>query len=223
MNPPTTFSIFVDSINADNAPKHKSYIVASGNKQISSADLQFREYASQIEKALTGQGFTKVSNPEDAEIVVALTYGISNPKESTASYSLPVFGQTGIASSTTYGQISPQGSFSGTTYNTPSFGVTGYMPVSENFTTYTRHFVAIAFDVAASKEKGQDVQLWKTTVTSTGSSGDLRYVFPYMVYAARSYLGKNTGKKIEVGLSSDSPDVAAYRSGTQLQTENAGK
>lgn len=210
-NLPTHFLVFVDSINGDSAPSTMTYVIGSGDKQISSGDLQFREYASQIEKALAEKGFVKAQSPDDAAILVALTYGISDPKETTVSYSMPVFGQTGVASSTTYGRVGAGGTFSGTTYNTPSFGVTGYAPVTDNHTTYNRHFVTTAFDIAASKEKGRDVQLWRTTVTSTGSSNDLRRVFPYMVYAARPYFGGNTGKKIEVTVQEDQPEVLAYR------------
>lgn len=220
----TRFSIFVDSISGESAVSAMTYVIGSGDRQVSSGDLQFREYASQIEKVLAEKGYVKVQNPDDAAILVALTYGISGPKDNTVSYSMPVFGQTGVASSTTYGRVGAGGTFSGTTFNTPSFGVTGYMPVSENFTTYNRHFIATAFDISASKLRGQDVQLWQTTVTSTGSSNDLRRVFPYMVYAARPYLGSNTGKKVEVTLLEDSPEVLAYRANKVTSpTEKAAK
>ena len=44
------------------------------------------------------------------------------------------------------------------------------------------------------------VQLWTTTVTSTGSSGDLRRVFPALAAAAKPYIGTNTGQIVEVEL-----------------------
>lgn len=210
-NMPTHFLVFVDSISGDGAPSSMTYVIGSGDKQISSGDLQFREYASQIERAIADKGYVKAQNPDDAAVLVALTYGISDPKDTSVSYSLPVFGQTGVASSTTYGRVGAGGTFTGTTYNTPSFGVTGYVPVTDNHTTYNRHFVATAFDLAASKKLGRDVQLWRTTVTSTGSSNDLRRVFPYMVYAAHPYFGGNTGRKIEVTVQEDQPEVVAYR------------
>ena len=58
---------------------------------------------------------------------------------------------------------------------------------------------AIDFDEYKANKK--EVQLWKTTVTSTGSSGDLRRVFPILVAASQQYIGKNTGQKVEVNLS----------------------
>lgn len=213
--PPLHFSVLVDSIAAEHKDVPKTYAIGSGDKTISSGDLHFREYAGQVEKALAVSGYVKVANPDDAAILIALVYGISEPRDTTSSYALPVIGQTGVVASNTYGRVGAGGNFSATTTNVPSFGVTGYLPITENQTTYTRYFVATAFDINASKSSGKDTQLWKTTVTSSGSSGDLRYVFPYMVYATQPYLGTNTGKKIEVKVMGDAPEVARYRPATQ--------
>ncbi|WP_150430762.1 hypothetical protein [Dechloromonas sp. CZR5] len=215
VTPPLHFAVLVDSIAAENRGVPKTYVIGSGDNKISSGDLHFREYAEQVEKALAVNGYVKAASPDDAAILIALVYGISDPKDTTSSYAMPVFGQTGVAASNTYGRIGAGGTFSATTTNTPSFGVTGYVPITENQTTYTRYFVATAFDINASKASGKDTQLWKTTVTSSGSSGDLRYVFPYMVYATQPYLGSNTGKKIEVKVMGDAPGVAQYRPATQ--------
>ena len=45
--------------------------------------------------------------------------------------------------------------------------------------------------------------LWKTNITSTGSSGDLRLVFPVLVGAAADHLGTNTGHQVVVELGED--------------------
>jgi hypothetical protein len=57
-----------------------------------------------------------------------------------------------------------------------------------------------AVDLDEYRQTEIEVQLWKTTVTSTGSSGDLRRVFPILVAASQQYIGKNTGQKVEVDL-----------------------
>ena len=58
-----------------------------------------------------------------------------------------------------------------------------------------------AVDLDEYRETEKEIQLWKTTVTSSGSSGDLRQVFPILVAAAKPHIGSNTGKKVKVILS----------------------
>jgi hypothetical protein len=38
---------------------------------------------------------------------------------------------------------------------------------------------------------------WKTSVVCAGPWADLRRIFPYMIVAAKDYIGTNTGKRIE--------------------------
>ena len=49
---------------------------------------------------------------------------------------MPVYGQTGISSSNTFGTINTFGNtstYSGSTYYTPSYGITGYQNMNINF------------------------------------------------------------------------------------------
>lgn len=49
--------------------------------------------------------------------------------------------------------------------------------------------------------------LWETDIKSTGSSDDLREVFPVLVAAATPYIGENTGKSVRITLSDNSKEV----------------
>ncbi len=137
-------------------------------------------------------------------------YGIGNPQNQTYSYALPVFGQTGIASSNTYGTINSYGGYStynGTTTYTPTYGITGYQTYVRSATTYFRYFTLDALDLAEYKVTKGIVPLWKMTVTSTGSSNDLRLVMPVLVAASQPYLATNTERKVRVELHFDDPEV----------------
>jgi len=89
--------------------------------------------------------------------------------------------------------------------------VTGYVPVTDTYETYTRTFVLSAYDIKASREQNVDVQLWRTTVTSNGTNSDLRTAFPYMVAASAAYFGKDPGKQVTVSILEDDPAVHVYR------------
>jgi len=108
---------------------------------------------------------------------------------------VPIYGQTGFESVTIFG-----GSYgtSGTTIYSPTYGIRDYKTESGSYTTYFRFMILDAYDLDAFRERKEVIQLWKTTATSTGSSGDLRQVFPILVAASKYYLGSNTGKKLKV-------------------------
>jgi hypothetical protein len=57
---------------------------------------------------------------------------------------------------------------------------------------------AVDFDEYKKSEK--EVQSWKTTATSSGSTRDLRLVLPTLAAASQQYIATNTGKKIKVKL-----------------------
>ena len=103
--------------------------------------------------------------------------------------------------------------YSGTTTYTPTYGVTGSTTHIGTNTVFTRFLFLDAYDVATYLKEKKMNQVWKTNVVSTGSSGDLRLVVPYMVAAMKPYLGTNTGRKIEVEVAADDPSVQLLRGG----------
>ncbi len=149
-------------------------------------------------------GYIKADNIAAADIAIFLGYGIGDPETHQFTYSLPTYGKTGVSSSNTYGTVNTYGNtatYSGTTTYTPTYGVTGSTTHTGSRTTYFRYLLLDAVDLDEYRKTEKEVQLWKTTVTSTGSSGDLRQVFPILVAASKQYIGSNTGKKVKVILS----------------------
>lgn len=201
---PYKYKVEINSICSPTAESKKTYILLSGIKEIDETDLQFIEYSKYIDNALASKGFIKAKDKDSADVAIFLIYGIGNPQEHTYNYSQPVIGQTGVSSSTTYGYINRFGNtatYSGSTTYTPTYGITGHVPVSETYTTYSRYLILDAIDIEAYKKSQKTNQIWQTTVTSTGSSGDLRIMFPILVAASTKYIGVNTGKKIYIRLS----------------------
>jgi hypothetical protein len=151
-----------------------------------------------------------VDKPEEANIAIFLGYGIGEPKEHTYTYSMPVYGQTGVSSSNTFGTATAMGgmaTYSGVTTYTPTYGIVGSQTYSGSYVTYTRYVVMDAYDFKSFRETKKEKELWKTEVTSTGSIGDLRYVFPVLIAGSVPYLGGNTGQAVIVTLTDNSPEV----------------
>ena len=200
MQPPT-FHVNVDSIG--DTKEKTTYILLPSDKDIKADDLQFKEYASYVNRALQAKGFIQAKTFQEANVAIFLGYGIGDPKEHQYTYSLPTWGQTGVSSSYTTGTVSSYGgygSYFGSTTYTPTYGVTGSTTHSGSHVTYFRFMLLDAVDLDEYKKSKKEVQLWKTTVTSSGSSSDLRRVFPILVAASKDYIATNTGKKVKVKL-----------------------
>lgn len=196
------FIVNVDAISAMDTSQVCYYLLPA-DSTVDPGGLQFAEYSRYIKRALERKGLTPAENLLQAELVVFVAFGIGDPEQHTYSYSVPTWGQTGVASSRTTGSASVFGNFgnySSTTTYTPQYGITGSRTALGSFTTYDRFIVLDAYSVENSNEPAIGNQLWKTTIKSTGSSGDLRRVFPVMVAAARNYVGENTGQIVEVTL-----------------------
>lgn len=205
------FHVNVDSISAPNASIKTSYILFPGVKDVNEGDLQYQEYASYVERALSSKGYVKAASIQEADIAIFLAYGIGDPETHQYTYSLPTYGQTGVASSNTYGTVNSYGNtatYSGTTTYTPTYGVTGSTTQTGAYTTYFRYMFLDAVDLDEYRKTKKEKQVWKTTVTSTGSSGDLRRVFPILVAASKPHIGSNTGKKVSVILKEADKRVA---------------
>lgn len=223
MRPPT-YLVQVDSIGNDS--ENKTYILLSSNKDTKTDDLQFKEYATYLNRALQARGFVPAKNIQEANVAIFLSYGIGDPREHQYTYSLPIWGKTGISSSTTYGTSNTYGSLNtygnygtytgntnstSTTTYTPTYGITGSVARSGSYTTFFRFMLLNAIDLDEYKRSKKEIQLWKTTVTSSGSSSDLRRVFPILVAASKNHIATNTGKKLQIKLLEKDAQVMAIK------------
>ena len=99
--------------------------------------------------------------------------------------SVPVYGQTGVSSSTTYGTVTMYGNYgiySGYTTYRRTYGITGYR--AQSYTTYPRELWLHIIEKPPSREEKTKVKvLYEAVVKSEGTSSQLARVMPYMVKA----------------------------------------
>jgi hypothetical protein len=148
---------------------------------------QFEDY---IVRGLTKKGFTQ-SESSVSDIVIHLDYMVSDPYAVEYSYNSPIFGQIGFYTSHSHGHVDSSSGFHSvhTTYK-PHYGVTGYVTRTGSYTHYTRSFSIEA--LAYGSASPEDI-LWRTTAKSSGSSDDLRKVFPMLVVGCWEVFGEDTG------------------------------
>lgn len=186
-----------------------TYYLAT-EKGLQSDQFQLREFSNHVERALSSKGLVRVASPDQAQTVVFLGFGIGDPKQRVASYSLPTFGQTGVSSSSTFGTVSSMGTVSATTSYTPTYGITGSSSHSYSYDTYDRWLRLTAVDGTQLRTSGTLHDLWKTEVKSTGTSGDLRVILPLMAFAASKYIGTDTGKAVRVKTKEKAKDYLQF-------------
>jgi len=190
------------------------YYLLPGSKDVNQDDLEFKEYASYVDRALASRGFIKASVIDEADTVILLSYGISDAKQITLNSTAPVWGQTGVSSSTTTGSINlykGHGTYSENTKYQPSYGITGYSNRSTSLIYYSKYLLIDAYDYVTTKKEQKPVQLWKTTVTSNGTAADLRRVLPLLVVASQNYLGSNSGQIVQLRIPENDPRVIAIK------------
>ncbi len=210
-------SVNVSALSTEEAAGLTRYVLWPANENITPTNLQFREYAEYINRALKQQGFNEVESLDEADIVLMVVYGIGDPEQHLRTYRVPQFGQTGVASATTRGTMTyygGYGTYTGTTTYQPRWGITGYTTHVESRTTFTRSLGMMA--VHADAVHGKQVEeLWTVSVVSVGPSGDLRRIFPVMVAAAQPYLGVSTERAIQIQLREEADEVIAIRDGME--------
>jgi hypothetical protein len=213
----------VNSIALSDPSIGKRYILVPGNQGITPDDLEFQEYARYIEIILRPLGFSRASTEADADIAIFVSYGVGIPQNHQYSSATPLYGQTGVTSSTTGGMIMPMGggmaSYSGNTTYTPTYGVTGYQTQVHSYTTYMRFLEVAAYDLDAFRREKRQRQVWKTDAVSTGTNNDLRRVVPYMVAAMKPYVAGNTGQAVRVEFNENESAVAAIRTSVSVQPQ----
>ena len=184
----------IKSISQPNANLKKKYILISDFKDIKPDDPQYKEYAAYVNKALSLEGFIHVSNPAKADIVILLGYAIGPGQMREVTYSAPIYGQTGISSATTYGNIYNFGNtstYASTTTFTPQYGIVGYAPKTEMVMFYPHRMWMRAVDLNKYRTMKKQIQLWELVVDTVESDENITHTFPMLVAAGRFYIGRN--------------------------------
>lgn len=203
------YTVEVDAI-SESEYNSKTFTLGSAMKDVDENDLRFKEFASIVSNALQKKGLTEIRDRKAADTVILLNYAVSEPRTVTHNRLVPVFG--GGANSTTTQIKNNYGNPIGSLETRPSnpydsFRPTGAVAIAEEHTVFQRGIMIAAYEVkeslksANNEKKISPKMLWEVRITSTGSTNDLRKLFPIMIYAASPFIGKNSGAKEIVNLS----------------------
>ena len=206
----TSYWMYVNSINDDLlVGSLTTYALTTTNKNISTNSLQAKEFEKYIHEALKDQGFVIAKDDAPSDLIIFYDYGISDPNESVDTYQS--WGKTGEVVTGATGNVNSNGDVSVNTQTKNTYGATGSYSVTT--TTFDRHLNLSAINMREYRESGEMSEVWNTNVRSSGSSGDLRRVFPGLIVAIKPYIAMNTGEEKLVQFSVDSKEIKAVIEG----------
>lgn len=162
--PQRYFAIAVDALRDATAAPLQSYVLFPGIEDVSDTDLQYREVARYVRKALAARGFSEAADLASAELAVYLNYGIGGPRTTYFAYSYPVLGfqpaEHHILRATTVGDAG-RSTITGTIDSFPATAITGTETRLAATTLYQRFLVIEAIDIAGSRKTGKTLPIWK--------------------------------------------------------------
>ena len=165
--------------------------------------LEFRFVSAKLADRLKAVGFALADSPEEADYVVLMSYGIDNG--TTELSSVPVVGQTGggttYSSGAVYGAAG-SATYSGSTYQMPTYGIVGSQTVSS--TSYKR-VISIHILKAGDLANRDATPQLESTTTSSGWCSVINPVLDEMLEGAFiEFPGENgVSRKWTVALGAD--------------------
>ncbi len=191
----TMISADVTSFHEDKAlVPGKTFTVVPLQNQKNS--LEFRQYAGLVEEKLKEQGYIP-SNSKSAYYSVNLRYGIDDGRKVTSSY--PIYGQTGGGTTYHSGSVNSYGggfgTFSGTSYTAPQYGIVG-----SGVSSHTEFTRVLALDIFNQKT---NKKVYEGSVKSVGSTGTFSVVSKCLIQALFQKFPGDNGKTESLTLSGD--------------------
>lgn len=138
-------------------------------------------------------GYNTVDDIYNADYIVFIDFKVNGPHKSTINYSMPITGQIGVNTYTTYG---PYGA---TNYSTPKYGTIGY----SNYQTieiYYTHLLSLNAYSFSKKELELDKKIWEIILVTSNESNDFRKNLPALLLVLEKYIMTDTHGNLDVEL-----------------------
>lgn len=199
----------------------ESYRIETRNRENDESSLRYKETEEQVRTALSGIGLYEAPNPDDADMVVEIDYGVGPPKEILKEYQEPIYITVpGRMEETIQYVKGPDGrpvAIRVPRYRPPETVYAGSQTRYRPSTVYDKYLTISG--VGVDREQGDERResLWTVNVTNQSESDDLREHIPVMVAAALDYIGTSTENEEKVKIRANDQDVAFIKDGYSRQ------
>ena len=175
----------VSSFSTLTMPVVNKTIAVIGYPEETNRSLEFSSYRPIFEQNFRTVGFS-IASAEKTDYIAFVSYGIDTGSTVTSLVSTPVYGQTGGGTSYTSGTVSTSsggyGTYSGTTYTMPTYGIVGSSTSSVQSTVYKRR-LAVDIVEASTLEADNPRKVYEGRLTSAGSCGAMNEVIDEFIQA----------------------------------------
>lgn len=210
----TQYAVRVDALSDMRGGQAASYELTNENPGEEDTDLFFREISRHLHPVLREAGFDRAGEGREPAQLIGVKAYLSEPMVETRSQSEPIYTHTpGYNHVVRIPIVNEEGkviSYSYRSYWRPSrTQFAGYVDRDRQYTVYDKVLELSARERTPGGEAGEEV--WTVRVALRSQSTDYRAALPYMLVAARPYLGKRTEGEEIILLKEDDPEVEAYR------------
>jgi hypothetical protein len=207
------YDMKVDSISrpTDKPVPTISYEIRSTDPENPEDSLRFKEAAKFVKTALSGKGMYEAPDPEKADLVINIDYGMSPPKAKMETRSEPVY--ITMPGHTVYQTVQVGSSKNGTpiyqTIAVPGPPETQYLGDREYrvlVVDYEKYLRLSAHENQPDVEGHPAQEIWTIDITSEGESKDLRKYIPALAAASIDYIGVDTHGQQDIHLKDETVD-----------------
>ena len=215
----STYSFKVDAINNSdpNVKELKSYKIVSSNVQINEEDLEFQEVSQYIKTALSGRGYYEAPAIDNADMVIDVSYGVSEPQTDFKTKTSPIYGRSSGGFKTISTPVIDRNGnvrYVNSTVYTPSrLEMIGVQDQIIPIITYEKYLRMTSRDNRDIVNKESPTQVWSIYVKNKDESEDLRKYVPLMAAAAIPYVGENTENQQEIRIKEEDDIVDFVKKG----------
>lgn len=214
----TGYEMKVDSISQSKAAKEVgSYRIKAKNPSADVDGLRAQEAAIFVKTALSGKGLYEAPNPEAAEMVVVVDYGMEAPKIRLERTSVPVYAQVG--GGVRYEErsiVDARGIPNLRTvavYDPPRTEMVGTQEVITPVQIYEKYLRISAHENKPMIEGKAPAEVWSVSVSSEDESKDLRKYLPLLASASADHIGRDTKVEKVIKIRETDPGVGFVKKG----------
>lgn len=196
--------VTVNALSSGQSLGKKFVIIPASQELWNTKQIEYNQIAAVVTESLRGLGYTRVNDEKLADQAILLNFMRSGAVSNTRNVTVPIYGQTGVSSATTYGSANTTfNSYGGgygtanttgtaTTIYTPTYGITGAYNTTVTDTFYGAGVILESYDAKAYINNKKVIMLWKvgSSVVSQYSDGIADY--KGLARIAASYADQNT-------------------------------
>ena len=174
--------VTVNALSSGQSVGKKFLIIPASQELWNTKQIEYTQIATVVAASLSSQGYTQVKDEKLADQVILLNFLRSGAISNTRNVTIPIYGQTGVSSATTYGNSNTTfNSYGGgygtanttgtaTTVYTPTYGITGAYNTTVTDTFYGAGVILQSFDAKAISIIGRLICYGKLVAQSSRNS-----------------------------------------------------